>query len=178
MQAYLLILLALLNTCWCIPPPREEISFNFGWRFYLGHIPGYCETNAFPRNLTGMQCMDLLNHVDAPGPNDCRIACCLSPICAIWLYSEDDGCWVGQSDDCIRPTAYPARIGGGRDVPATLPSTGPALKDFDNSSWELVNTPHDGLITGDYSNESAIMLHGYIATHKYNLVQKALQFTI
>ena len=48
---------------------------------------------------------------------------------------------------------------------ATLPSTGPASKDFDDSSWELVDTPHDGLITGDYSNELAIMLHGYIPTN-------------
>lgn len=163
MQIFHLVVLTLLNTMSCLCIVREEISFNFGWRFYLGHIQGYCDASAFPHNLTGMQCMGLLNHMDAPGPNDCRVACCLSPMCAIWLFSKDDGCWVGQSDDCNHPN--PAWIGGGKDVPATLPSTGPASKEFDDSSWELVDTPHDGLITGDYTNESAIMFHGYIPTN-------------
>ena len=157
---YFIVLAVIFDVCKCISyaSPREEVSFNFGWRFHLGSLPGHCDTNAFPHNLTGKQCMGL-SLTDAMTPNSCRDVCCLNSMCAIWLFSEYDGCWIGQSSDCNHPNK--AWIGGERSVPAPLPPAGPASKDFDDSSWQIVDAPHDALITGAY-DESAPMFHGYL----------------
>ena len=43
-----------------------------------------------------------------------------------------------------------------RDIPAKTPSpttNEPSSRNFDNSVWEVVDTPHDGLITGKYTQD-------------------------
>ena len=133
-------------------PPRETIKFDFGWRFFLSNqgsiVP--CPESEFPHNLSNIQCLGL-NEFSASNADDCRGACCADIMCAIWQYSNSDGCWIGHSSDCNHKNNV--WVGGGRDVPAKpLPpaTSGPTSRDFDDSSWEIIDVPHDGLITGVY----------------------------
>ena len=142
---------------------RETVLFDFGWRAHLGDIGNIldCPVSAFSKNLSNVECLGL---TQAQGRNsdECRGSCCMDTGCAIWQYANDQGCWIGNSADCNHPNND--WVGGGRQVPAPPPTpspTGPTSKGYDDSSWELVDVPHDGIITGNY-NQSGIRGQGYL----------------
>ena len=78
-------------------------------------------------------------------------------MCAIWQYNVAHGCWIGQSNDCNQTST--AWVGGGRDIPAPPPPGGG--RDFNDSSWEIVDLPHDRIIGGTY-DQSALDSHAYL----------------
>ena len=140
--------------CGCLTQGREEINFDFGWRFHLGDIPSYvnCNGTAFPHNLSNVECLGLKSNPVANTANECLDSCCGDQTCGIWQYAMDKGCWIGTSNDCNHKNND--WVGGGRDlpVPPAPPSkTGPTSRGYDDSSWTLVDVPHDGIITGVYS---------------------------
>ena len=140
---------------------REDINFDFGWRFNLGNIPAHCDASAFPRDLSKVECLGLQKS-SAGSADDCRDACCSDSSCTIWQYdtaNAEDGCWIGTSDDCNHPSS--AWVGGGRDTVPPPPTNGPAGKDFNDSSWELVDLPHDGIISGVY-DQNGPRSHAYL----------------
>ena len=133
---------------------RETINFDFAWRFQLGDEGSIvqCPESSFPRNLSTVQCHGLKSNT-ATNADDCRGVCCADIMCAIWQFGKE-GCWIGQSNDRNNPSK--AWIGGERDIPAKPPSpttNGPSSRNFDDSGWEVVDTPHDGLITGKYTQD-------------------------
>ena len=160
LQSYSLIVVTVLNACFVAQSvlQREDINFDFGWRFSLGNSQVHCDTSAFPRNLSAVECMGL-SQSSATNADDCRNACCGDGSCAVWQYASTNGCWIGQSSDCNHPNN--AWVGGGRDVPVPPPPGGPSSKDFDDSSWELVDLPNDGIINGTY-DQSAVRSHAYL----------------
>lgn len=148
--------------------PREDINFDFAWRFHLGDISGdyKCPTHAFPKNLSNVECRGLKKD-SATSADECMELCCSDIMCAIWQFSagEKGGCWMGQSDDCSNTNDK--WVGGGREVPAQPPppaKNGPSARDYNDSSWELVDAPHDGIISGTYS-QSGPKKHGYLPTN-------------
>jgi hypothetical protein len=147
----------------CASLQREDINFDFGWRFDVGDYSIKCDAGAFPHDLGKVECLGLSKSY-ASSVDDCRDACCGSSSCAIWQFdvgNPEDGCWIGQSDDCNHPNT--AWVGGGREIPAPLPPSpgSPSAKDFDDSSWEVVDLPHDGIIEGTY-DQSAVKSHAYL----------------
>ena len=145
---------------------REDVNFDFAWRFALGDMGTavHCSADAFPQNLSMVECLGLRSN-SATNADDCLDACCGDEMCAIWQYASNKGCWIGQSSDCKHPNND--WVGGGRNTPAPpLPpaKTGPISRDYDDSSWELVDAPHDGIITGTYS-ETGPKSHGYLPTN-------------
>ena len=143
---------------------REEIKFDFGWRFHLGDLTPFvnCNSSAFPHDLSGVECIGLKSN-QANSSEDCRNACCGDLNCAIWQFAKDKGCWIGNSKDCTRKNAD--WVGGGRDVPAPTPppsKTGPTSRGYDDSSWELVDVPHDGIISGNYSETDGPEKQAYL----------------
>ena len=130
---------------------RETVKFDYGWRVQLGGsnlTP--CPESSFPKNLSGVECMGL-NHGSSSSADDCRAECCGNMMCAIWQYTDSQGCWIGQSSDCNHASS--SWVGGGRDTPAKpLPpaTDGPTSRTYDDSNWELVDVPHDSLINGEY----------------------------
>ena len=145
-------------------PPRETINFDFAWKFFLGEEGTivHCPESTFPHNITSVECRGLKSN-SASNADDCRGACCGDIMCAIWQYSNKAGCWIGQSSDCSHKDD--TWVGGGRDVPAKpLPpvTNGPTSRDFDDSSWEVIDVPHDGLITGVYNKENGPEKQAYL----------------
>ena len=84
---------------------REEVKFDFAWRFYLGDLNAliHCSDDAFPRKLDNVQCKGLQKN-EANNADDCRDACCADILCAVWQFAEPEGCWIGQSTNYIRVT--------------------------------------------------------------------------
>ena len=138
----------------CNISQREVINFDFGWRFSLngeGSIVK-CPKSEFPHNLTMAECYGLRTFY-ANNADDCRGACCADITCTVWLYSNSDGCLIGRSDDCSSSNTKSTRMGGRRDIPIkplNFTTNGATSRDFDDSSWEVVDVPHDGLINGVY----------------------------
>ena len=161
----LLLLWTLLYSPAAAKAIREEINFDFGWRFHLGDIPSLlsCNNTAFPHNLSNVECMGLKANTAAKNDQDCRDACCGDPSCAIWQYAREKGCWIGTSSDCTHKNT--AWVGGGRDLPVPpLPpaKTGPTSRRYDDSSWEVVDVPHDGIINGNYSETDGPEKQAYL----------------
>eukprot|EP00051_Salpingoeca_urceolata_P012435 m.154057 g.154057 ORF g.154057 m.154057 type:complete len:1133 (+) comp17490_c0_seq1:41-3439(+) len=137
---------------------REEIPFDFNWRFkgyYKPQAPATsCPSDAFPLNRSGWGCVGLSRDQNADSSAaDCRKACCTNPYCAIWQWlslntSQSGGCWMGSA------TCNPGHnswVGQARTTVPQGPPPPPAptdhppqtSKSFNDSAWELVQVPHD-----------------------------------
>ena len=171
---------------------REELSFNFGWRFHLGDAasatprcvstPAEFDTPVFP------PCTNMLS-APLESASDCRKACCpgsaYHPGCTVWSffdkrdpgkwttnYSSGGGCYLGGSVDeksavChAKPneTNIKSWVGGRRTTPwPTPPTPAFAAAEFDDSAWRTLNVPHDFVIEGDFSsNVTDGGKHGYL----------------
>ncbi len=139
-------------------PGTEGVNFDFGWRFSKENGEVHCDNTAFPQNLSKVECLGLQSN-DAKSAADCLDACCGQFMCLIWQYSESKGCWIGQSKDCAHPNND--WVGGGRNSSAKPLTPKQAAKDYNDSGWEIIDVPHDGLINGTY-DQSGVKSHAYL----------------
>ncbi|XP_065180029.1 beta-galactosidase BoGH2A-like [Sycon ciliatum] len=154
-------------------PGFQMFTFDYGWRFQLGDASGStnttCPASEFPKNLTGVE-ISGLHRSDAQTLETCRGACCLDPTCEVWQWAgtPDEhqlGCWIGQMGPMHHNS--PRWQSGGRDIspgprPTAPPATsGPTSRGYNDSSWALVDAPHDGIIGGVYSQDASGS-HGYL----------------
>lgn len=155
----LIVLLSLVSQS-ASGPGTEGVNFDFGWRFSnVTKKDVHCAHTAFPQNLSSVECQGLMRN-GAKSAADCLDACCSQFGCLIWQYSESDGCWIGQSSDCTHPNKD--WVGGGRKPPVQPPKMPKqAKKDYDDSKWEIVDVPHDGLINGTY-DQAGVKSHAYL----------------
>ena len=150
-------------TVLCVAHPtqqqREDINFNFGWRFSLGYTI-QCPANAYSRKLEDIECDGLLPTRNTK--QECRDACCEDILCSAWQYSDKQGCRIGQIANCTKKPGE-GWTGEERDTPAAMPpaSDGPGSKEFNDTSWEIVDLPHDGIINGTFA-ETNLKSHGYL----------------
>ena len=149
-----------------VDPNREVINFDFAWRFQLGGDDASmtsCPETDFPKNLSGVVCRGLHSASTAANADECRGECCSNIMCAIWQYADSKGCWIGESTDCNHTSS--TWVGGGRETPAKPPppaTSGQTSRDFDDSNWEIVDLPHDPIIAGEYSQDSAPRKQAYL----------------
>ena len=163
MKVYLPIIAVLLYVTRPAQLLREDLNFDFGWRFSIGHKI-QCSTDGFSRKLDGVLCDGLLPLKNRLTTQDeCRDACCEDVLCIAWQYSKKLGCQMGQyMGDCSKKSEDV--VGEGRaEIPVSLPPAGdgPGSKDFDDSSWTIVDVPYDGIINGTF-DETNLETHGYL----------------
>ena len=158
--------------------PRIVFNLDHSWGFQLiqGDTGFNCSADSFDSALDDVQCLGLVNLPYVDSPDGCRNECCGDDSCKMWQWcsgspGDDCGqasCWTGNSDDCSRPEG--GWQGEGREVlpPAPAPtsvcnetSTPQCGVSFDDSSWRVVDVPHDFVVEGAFS-ESADMSHGYL----------------
>lgn len=158
---------------------RETVSFDYGWRFFLGDpaapqpppqrlLNCSAATAAFPVNVSG-KAFDGLNSNNATSAAACAAACCAlnndlaTTRCWVWQWHapgnasrRPNRCWVGTPKDVRKFTSDPTVLGFARptlnaSIPAVVPTNPSASRpDFDDSQWERIDTPHDCLIAGEY----------------------------
>lgn len=156
---------------------RETVSFDYGWRFFLGDPAApqpapqrllNCSDpkGAFPVNVSG-KAFDGLHPNNATSAAVCAAACCAlnndlaTTRCWVWQWhpagnTSRPRCWIGTPKDVRKFTSDPTVLGFARptlnaSIPAAAPTNPPASRpDFDDSQWEKVDTPHDCLIAGEY----------------------------
>lgn len=147
----------------CVARPtlqqREDVTFNFGWRFSLGDAI-QCPADVFSRKLEDVECDGLLPTRNTK--QECRDAYCEDILCAAWQYSDKQGCRIGKISGCIKKPGE-GWTGEERDTPAALPpaSDGPGSKHFNDSSWVIVDVPCDGIINGTFA-ETNLKSHGHL----------------
>lgn len=133
---------------------RVSVSIDLGWRFYYGTPNDQCNT-LFNQNYTGQQCDGLGSASLATTPEACQDACCDSPSCQIWQFSNaplpGGGCWIGLVPEggCNPDNNWVSFANTSRPVQAP-PFAAPG---YDDSAWQVVDAPHDFIITG--ANASA-----------------------
>ena len=92
--------------------------------------------------------LDYFPNGDA-SPAACAAACCPDLDCRVWQWSKaSQPCWGGLPSSRCLPGA------GGFTGAARAPVPGdevpvPATTGFDDSGWDLVDTPHDFVIDGE-----------------------------
>ena len=115
--------------------------------------------------------------IDEWSEEACERACCWDASCLTYQWELDTnssvhggGCWGGKCAADLREST--TWVGGTRSPPGKLPpqpppppnpppppapppmSSGPFAPSFDDSSWELLDVPHDFLINGTYDGSS------------------------
>jgi hypothetical protein len=140
---------------------RDVVNFNFGWRFALGN-PGApasaCNSSSFPVNLTDQHCLGFAGQAGITSAAACQASACSNGDAA-WQYCTSPkclptsgvACWTGTYDSC-EPNKGGGWVGGSRTPgPAPSPPLLPAQPSYDDSGWQVVDAPHDALITTPYS---------------------------
>ena len=124
-----------------------------------------CPPDAFPYNYTGQQCNGLSRSAYALTAGDCEAACCESLACEIWQYcpnatcGEGGGCWIGTVASCS-PNAAWLSFARNSTTNSTVPPE--AQPSFDDSAWQVLDLPHDSIITEAYVNESGLTGQAYL----------------
>eukprot|EP00040_Diaphanoeca_grandis_P011360 m.58192 g.58192 ORF g.58192 m.58192 type:complete len:953 (+) comp22513_c0_seq2:99-2957(+) len=127
---------------------REVVNFDFAWRHKLGPSGaprnGNCSSAEVGYNwgTGGYQ-------LDTSSASACCDACAADATCGCWDFvTSSNACYV--KTNCSTKVNESGRITGKVAV-APQPTNPPeALPGFDDSSWELVNAPHDMLIEQPY----------------------------
>lgn len=135
---------------------RTTVSLNFGWRSAADMSPPTpCNTSIYTRSLANQRCMGL-SSLTATDPASCAIAACNAAQQA-WQWLAGQGCWAGVPNSCSNVSdawvgmAAPGPLPG---PPAPPPDAPEAQITFDDSSWTLVDIPHDATVTGEYSRSA------------------------
>ena len=143
--------------------PRLEIPFDFGWRFHLG-TPGngskFCSDrgSVYTVQLNDVQCTGLSANQQAVTADLCEAAACANRA-TTWQFCADSKCKapcffgnIPYIKQCTRPDGR--FVGAGRALDTWPLDTAPAATNFNDSSFYIVDTPHDALIATPYSNSS------------------------
>jgi beta-galactosidase/beta-glucuronidase len=151
---------------------RQAIKFDFGWRFELGDgsgISAKCPADVAKQfNKTKGRCSGLKQapNYAASSPDACLAACCADSDCQMWQYTTNTTatkfpCWIGSCAGHLPHDRHEGWIGGMRKVGPTPPPAPPfvpaeANVSFDDSAWEIVDCPHDYIITIPYSPKANV----------------------
>ena len=174
--------------------PREQLTFDYGWRFSLGDPAGVSPplTTAsldptFTESVDNQTCSQIAySALGRMGPDDCRGACSATPGCLVWQYIPQGAraapgfsaraCYIhdGTLGDDPQCTPGGEAVGGRRAAaPSVQNRTGVTWAEagFDDSSWARVDLPHDFVLLGDYT-EDADSHHGYLPRNQSGWYRK------
>ena len=140
----LVLLLAAASTT----ASRETVSIDFGIRF--SPYGAACTAASFPNPLNNVQCQNLGHLPAATDAPSCRAAAG-SAAAEVWQYRASDGCWAGALSTCIPGAGW---VGAGRNSSGPGPSPPEAQVAFDDSAWEVVDSPHDATVLNNYSSSA------------------------
>ena len=147
---------------------REVINFDFAWRHY--NTPVEAEAAEYEASC-GPAFTPFENKTcktDRPvgvfaSSGVCETLCCLSSYCRGWVFELATGTCRLDTErvfSCDTVTKA-ATVGGTRSIPAPNPPLSTQdfqrmSQDFDDSKWQLVDAPHDSLISSEFSVNASL----------------------
>lgn len=148
---FLQILLVSAVSAW---PLREVYSFDLGWRTTVSTPPS-CDQYSAP--LVDILCDKVTYYSNVTSADACQAVACTKSV-PLWQFCDGISgcgvvtCGVGVASQCRRKPGL-GWIGAMRNAsfsgpPASAPETQPG---FDDSLWQIVDAPHDAMISGSYS---------------------------
>ena len=148
---------------------RESIPFDYAWRFHLGDVsPVTCPPGYF-NSTPGVSCGGLQPASTAHDAKSCAQACCELAGCTTWQFNPradkstlKSHCWIGRCDKPLRNVTKEPWVGGIHSGPPAPTPIAPELQPgYDDSSWSLVDAPHDYIVTQPFSNATGSKKTGY-----------------
>lgn len=130
---------------------RETVPLGFGVRFSPSASSSFCNASFFPTPLNNVQCQNL-QHASATSASTCQAAAC-SALVQGWQWLTSQGCWIGNTSNCTA-SSDPWVGAGGRSTDGPGPSPPQAQVGFDDSTWEVVDVPHDATILNNFSSSA------------------------
>eukprot|EP00056_Hartaetosiga_gracilis_P011561 m.175817 g.175817 ORF g.175817 m.175817 type:complete len:1026 (+) comp13521_c0_seq1:161-3238(+) len=147
---------------------RVSVNFNYGWRFRFGHAPdgqeGPSPCGFEPISSKPLVCNGINNNPNRFAIGDCAEACCYNPDCYLWTIVGKT-CWHGgKNASCVENEKGRAYDGTGVRTSVSPIRTDYefAKADVNDTTWDIVDAPHDFLITNSYFSPLANMKHGHI----------------
>ena len=145
-----------------------SVPFGYAWRFRDGDDPGVTASSpvcaAFPHRLAEFDCTHLERDPNRFTASDCEAACCYSLGCRVWVWNRTviPHCYHGTAASVCGASPNRTSVGARRSTDRLLRSN-LALADtvLDDSSWQIVDAPHDSLINATYA-QTADHLHGHL----------------
>lgn len=133
---------------------REVVNFDFAWKYNV-YPQLQCTDAAFLYNVSDLVCYGLQD-IRASTPDLCRDACCAQSTCEIWQFTYGTKglpCKVGISNNC---TSTKLKVIGQRrnavgDLSPKASTTPETLKSYNDKSWNIVDVPHDSILTQSFS---------------------------
>ena len=127
---------------------RVTVSLDFGVRTAPVGANATCGPSFWPTPYNDGQCQNLAHAAAGDsGADACRAVACAGRA-QTWQYIRGQGCWMGASTNCSLPQA--GWVGGGRNETGPGASPPEAQPAFDDSAWEVLDTPDDRTIVNDY----------------------------
>ena len=145
------------------PLPRLEVPFDFGWRFHLGDPENTSTFCSDPRSiykfqLNSVQCTGLSANHQATTADLCEAAACANGA-TTWQFCANSKCKapcffgnIPYTKQCSRPDDR--FVGAGRKLDTWPVNKAPASATYNDSRFQIIDTPHDALIATPYSNAS------------------------
>ena len=135
-------------------PLREVYSFDLGWRTALA-TPPTCDL--YTALLADVLCDKVTYYPGVTSAAACQAVACAKAV-PLWQFCNgtsgcgEVSCGVGVASQCRRKPGL-GWIGAMRNVsysgpPGDAPEAQPG---FDDTLWQVVDTPHDAMINGNYS---------------------------
>ena len=149
---------------------RDIVPFDYAWRFRkVGSGQPRLSCPPFNTSVASGGTCSGLTATPAGDMNAsaCRQACCISPTCFVYQYAQNPRavppgvarCWIGQCKTPFRGKLSSWVSGAAQPSPSGCPG---CAVDVNDSSWELIDAPHDYIITQPI-NKSENSGAGYVS---------------
>ncbi len=166
----LLLFLPSVNLVVLSAPLREEVPFNYAWRFHLG--PGGDDVGPGPGNSWQASFSQTTGACSGnyPDPHrvtttDCATACAYKPGCAAW-YQYGRSCEHADYGTTCTPATSNATATGAIRTASTALQTAyifAAASLPEAAGWPIIDAPHDALasLNNSFSEDHGDESHGY-----------------
>ena len=136
---------------------RVTVDVSYGWRFSLGDPNYKCTDALYPLSLNGQRVLGLSHAAGATDPASCLAAACAS-YADVWEWCTagsscgDASCWIGTYPNGSSTQA--GWVGGRVNSSAPVPVPPEVAPSFDDTTWSVLDIPHDYEVTGAYSQNA------------------------
>lgn len=195
-----LVAVAVRSTAVFAVQQRLEIPFSLDWRYKwasawtdgdhgepgpYGNTPSTAPYSGYWNRIDDYVCSGAIEqNPNRFNQSDCATACAYNPDCLMWQHSDSNRhCIHGFEGYSCQPASKPGEGSqyGGTRSPAQASQPVKTVYDwaqpsFDDTTWEVIDAPHDAIIQVGNFSEGADTHHGFIDRNGTIWYRKTLTF--